>query len=44
MTDRTDETSILTNAKSPEEMSQIVRQDYLKINQRELQKHVNELG
>ena len=29
---------------TPEEMAEIVRDDYIKINQRELQKHVGELG
>jgi len=39
-----DALEILSIRLTPEEMSQIVREDYLKINQRELQKHVNELG
>jgi hypothetical protein len=29
---------------TPEEMAEIVRDDYIKINQRELQKYVKELG
>jgi hypothetical protein len=29
---------------SPDEMSQIIRADYVKISQRELQKYVGELG
>ena len=29
---------------TPEEMAEIVREDYVKINQRELQKHVGQLG
>jgi hypothetical protein len=29
---------------TPEEMAQVVREDYIKINQRELQKYVKELG
>ncbi len=39
-----DALKILSVRLSPEEMAQIVREDYLKINQRELQKHVHELG
>ena len=29
---------------TPDEMAEIVRDDYIKINQRELQKYVSELG
>ena len=29
---------------TPEEMAEIVREDYVKINQRELKKHVGQLG
>ena len=39
-----DALEILSIRLTPEEMAQIVREDYIKINQRELQKHVNELG
>jgi hypothetical protein len=39
-----DALEILSIRLTPEEMSQIIREDYIKINQRELQKHVNELG
>jgi hypothetical protein len=39
-----DALEILSIRLTPEEMSQIVREDYVRINQRELQKHVNELG
>ena len=39
-----DALEILSIRLTPGERSQIVREDYLKINQRELQKHVNELG
>ncbi len=39
-----DALEILSIRLTPEEMSQIVREDYIKINQRELQKHVSELG
>jgi hypothetical protein len=39
-----DALEILSIRLSPEEMAEIVRDDYLKINQRELQKHISELG
>jgi hypothetical protein len=39
-----DALEILNIRLTPEEMSQIVREDYVKINQRELQKYVGELG
>ena len=39
-----DALEILSIRLTPEEMSRIVREDYVKINQRELQKHVDELG
>jgi hypothetical protein len=39
-----DALEILSIRLTPEEMSQIVRADYVKINQRELQKYVSELG
>jgi hypothetical protein len=39
-----DALEILSIRLTPEEMSQIVRQDYLKIGQRELQKYAGELG
>jgi hypothetical protein len=39
-----DALEILSIRLTAEEMSQIVREDYIKINQRELQKHVSELG
>jgi hypothetical protein len=39
-----DALEILSIRLTPEEMSRIVREDYVRINQRELQKHVSELG
>jgi hypothetical protein len=39
-----DALEILSIRLTAEEMSQIVREDFIKINQRELQKHVSELG
>jgi hypothetical protein len=39
-----DALEILAVRLTPEEMAEIVREDYLKINQRELQKYVKELG
>jgi hypothetical protein len=39
-----DALEILSIRLTPEEMAEVVRDDYLKINQRELQKHVSELG
>jgi hypothetical protein len=39
-----DALEILSIRLSPEEMAQIIREDYLKISQRELQRHVGELG
>ena len=39
-----DALEILSVRLTAEEMAEIVRDDYLKINQRELQKHVSELG
>ena len=39
-----DALEILSIRLTPDEMSQIVREDYVRINQRELQKHVSELG
>ena len=39
-----DALEILSIRLTAEEMAEIVRDDYIKINQRELQKHVGELG
>ena len=39
-----DALEILSIRLTPEEMAEIVRDDYIKINQRELQKYVTELG
>jgi hypothetical protein len=39
-----DALEILSVPLTPEEMAEIVRDDYIKINQRELQKYVSELG
>jgi len=39
-----DALEILSIRLTSEEMSQIVREDYIKINQRELQRYVGELG
>ncbi len=39
-----DALEILSIRLTPEEMAEIVRDDYIKINQRELQKYVSELG
>jgi hypothetical protein len=39
-----DALEILSIRLTPEEMSQINREDYIKINQRELQKYAGELG
>ena len=39
-----DALEILSIRLTPEEMSRIVREDYIKINQRELQRYVGELG
>jgi hypothetical protein len=39
-----DALEILSIRLTPEEMSQIVREDYVKISQRELQKYASELG
>jgi hypothetical protein len=39
-----DALEILSVRLTPEEMAEIVRDDYIKINQRELQKYVKELG
>jgi hypothetical protein len=39
-----DALEILSIRLTPEELSQNVREDYVKISQRELQKHVGELG
>jgi hypothetical protein len=39
-----DALAILSVRLAPEEMAEIVREDYVKINQRELQKYVKELG
>ena len=39
-----DALEILNVRLSSEEMAQIIRDDYLKINQRELQKYVRDLG
>ena len=39
-----DALEILSIRLTPEEMAEIVRDDYIKINQRELQKYVKELG
>ena len=39
-----DALEILSVRLTPEEMAEIERDDYLKINQRELQKYVKELG
>jgi hypothetical protein len=39
-----DALEILSIRLTPDEMAEIVRDDYIKINQRELQKYVTELG
>jgi hypothetical protein len=39
-----DALEILSIRLTPEEMAEILRDDYIKINQRELQKYVKELG
>ena len=39
-----DALEILSIRLTPDEMAEIVRDDYVKINQRELQKYVKELG
>ena len=39
-----DALEILSVRLTPEEMAEIVRDDYIKINQRELQKYAKELG
>jgi hypothetical protein len=39
-----DALAILSIRLTPEEMAEVVRDDYIKINQRELQKYVTELG
>ena len=39
-----DALEILSVRLTPEEMAEVVRDDYIKINQRELQKYVKELG
>lgn len=39
-----DALKILSYRLTPEEMDQIIRDQYLKISQRKLQEHVNELG
>jgi hypothetical protein len=39
-----DALDILSIRLTPEEMAEIIREDYVKINQRELQKYVGELG
>jgi hypothetical protein len=39
-----DALEILSIRLTPEEMAEVVRDDYLKINQRQLQKYVAELG
>ena len=39
-----DALEILSIRLTSEEMAEILRDDYIKINQRELQKHVGELG
>jgi hypothetical protein len=39
-----DALEILSIRLTPEEIAEIVRDDYIKINQRELQKYVGELG
>ncbi len=39
-----DALEILSIRLTPEEMAEIVRDEYIKINQRELQKYVKELG
>jgi hypothetical protein len=39
-----DALEILSIRLTPDEMAEIVREDYIKINQRELQKYVKELG
>ena len=39
-----DALEILNMRLAPEEMSQIVREEFLKINQRELQRYATELG
>jgi hypothetical protein len=39
-----DALEILSIRLTPEEMAEIIREDYVKINQRELQKYVGQLG
>jgi hypothetical protein len=39
-----DALQILSVRLTPDEMAQLISDDYVKINQRELQKHVHELG
>ncbi len=39
-----DALQILSFRLTPEEMDQILRDQYIKINQRRLQEHINELG
>ena len=39
-----DALNILSYRLTPEEMDQIVKEDYVKINQRKLQEHAHELG
>jgi len=39
-----DALDILSIRLTPEEMAEIIREDYVKINQRELQKYVGQLG
>jgi hypothetical protein len=39
-----DALEILSKRLTPEEMAQIIREQYVKINQRKLQEHVHELG
>ncbi len=39
-----DALEILSVRLTPAEMAEIIREDYVKINQRELQRHVKELG
>lgn len=39
-----DALEILSKRLAPEEMAQILREQYVKINQRKLQEHIHELG
>jgi hypothetical protein len=39
-----DALEILSKRLTPDEMAQIIREQYVKINQRKLQEHIHELG